>query len=118
MVAAGRQVRKQSTPTRLVGIPAIKALDDFDYQFAVVGVKKSQIDELAGLGFIKGQENVVLVAPSGVGKTHLAIALGCRAAQAGIKTRFTTADDLLLTLSGSAHDTEKIVRYAISMHAL
>ena len=37
--------------------------------------------------------------PSGVGKTHLAIALGYRATQAGIKTRFTTAADLLMTLS-------------------
>lgn len=96
--AAGRQVRKQSTLTRLAGFPAIKTLDDFDYSFAA-GVKKSQIDELAGLGFIERQENVVLVGPSGVGKTHLAIALGYRAAQAGIKTRFTTAADLLLTLS-------------------
>lgn len=58
--AAGRQVRKQSMLTRLAGFPAIKTLDDFDYQFAA-GVKKSQIDELAGLGFIERQENVVLV---------------------------------------------------------
>ena len=50
--AAGRQVRKQSMLTRLAGFPAIKTLDDFDYQFAT-GVKKSQIDELAGLGFVE-----------------------------------------------------------------
>lgn len=36
--------------------------------------------------------------PSGVGKTHLAIALGYKATQAGIRARFTTAADLLLTL--------------------
>ena len=82
--AAGRRVRKQGMLTRLAGFPAIKTLDDFDYAFAA-GVKRSQIDELAGLGFIERQENVVLVGPSGVGKTHLAIALGYRAAQAGIK---------------------------------
>lgn len=96
--ASGRCVRKQSMLTRLAGFPAIKTLEDFDYDFAV-GVKRSQIDELAGLGFVERSENVVLVGPSGVGKTHLAIALGYRAAQAGIKTRFTTAADLLLTLS-------------------
>lgn len=95
---AGRQIRKQSLLTRLAGFPAIKTLDEFDYGFAA-GVKNSQIDELAGLGFVERQENVVLVGPSGVGKTHLAIALGYRAAQTGIKTRFTTAADLLLTLS-------------------
>lgn len=96
--AAGRQVRKQSMLTRLAGFPAIKTLEDFDYAFAA-GVNKSQIDELAGLGFVERHENVVLVGPSGVGKTHLAIALGYRATQAGIKTRFTTAADLLMTLS-------------------
>ena len=96
--AAGRHVRKQSMLTRLAGFPAIKTLEEFDYDFAT-GVKRSQIDELAGLGFVERNENVVLIGPSGVGKTHLAIALGYRAAQAGIKTRFTTAADLLLTLS-------------------
>jgi DNA replication protein DnaC len=96
--ANGRQVRKQSMLTRLAGFPAIKTLEDFDYRFAA-GVKRSQIDEMAGLGFIERHENGVLIGPSGVGKTHLAIALGYRAAQAGMKTRFTTAADLLLMLS-------------------
>lgn len=96
--AAGRKSRTQSMLTRLAGFPAIKTLDDFSFDFAK-GVKKSQIEELAGLGFVQRCENVVLVGPSGVGKTHLAIALGYRATQAGIKTRFMTAADLLLVLS-------------------
>ena len=96
--AAGRRVRKQTRMTRLAGFPVIKTLDDFSYDFAK-GVKKSQVEELAGLGFVERRENVVLVGPSGVGKTHLAIALGYRAAQAGIKTRFMTAADLLLVLT-------------------
>lgn len=99
--SAGRTVRKQSLLTRMAGFPAIKTLEDFNYDFAK-GVKRSQIEELAGLGFVERSENVVLVGPSGVGKTHLAMALGYRAAQAGIKTRFTTAADLLLTLT-TAH---------------
>jgi DNA replication protein DnaC len=99
--AAGRNVRKQSTLTRLAGFPVVKTLDDFDYDFAK-GVKRSQIEELAGLGFVERHENVVLIGPSGVGKTHLAMALGYRATQAGIKTRFMTAADLLLTLT-TAH---------------
>ena len=99
--ATGRGIRKQSMLTRLAGFPAIKTLDDFNYEFAK-GVKRSQIEELAGLGFIERNENVVLVGPSGVGKTHLAMALGYRATQAGIKTRFMTAADLLLSLT-TAH---------------
>lgn len=98
---AGRTVRKQSMMTRLAGFPAIKTLEQFNYDFAK-GVKRSQIEELAGLGFIERNENVVLVGPSGVGKTHLAMALGYKATQAGIKTRFMTASDLLLTLT-TAH---------------
>jgi DNA replication protein DnaC len=96
--AAGRKVRKQTMLTRLAGFPVIKTLDDFSYDFAK-GVKKSQVEDLAGLGFVEQRENVVLIGPSGVGKTHLAIALGYRATQAGIKTRFMTAADLLLVLT-------------------
>ena len=50
---------------------------------------------------------LIISGPSGVGKTHLAIALGYRAAQAGIKTRFTTAADLLLTLT-TAHTQNQL----------
>lgn len=99
--AAGRMVRQQSMLTRLAGFPALKTLDDFNFEFAK-GIKRGQIEELAGLGFVQRTENVVLIGPSGVGKTHLAIALGYRAAQAGIKTRFISAADLLLTLT-TAH---------------
>jgi DNA replication protein DnaC len=106
METAGRTVRKQNLFTRLAGFPAIKTLEAFDYEFAQ-GVKRSQIDELAGFGFVERNENVVLIGPSGVGKTHLACALGYRAAQAGIKTRFTTAADLLLTLV-AAHTQNRL----------
>lgn len=99
--ATGRQTRRQSILTRIAGFPAIKTLAEFNYSFAK-GVNKSQIEELSGLGFIERRENVVLVGASGVGKTHLAIALGYKEAQAGIKTRFTTAADLLLMLT-TAH---------------
>lgn len=116
---AGRQVRKQSLLTRLAGFPAIKTLEEFDYAFAA-GVKRSQIDELAGLAFVERNENVVLVGPSGVGKTHLAIALGYRAAQAGIKTRFTTAADLLLTLSAAhaQNQLKAVMHRAIAAYRL
>lgn len=90
---AARQGRTRSTLTRLAGFPAIKTLDEFDYAFAS-GVPKSMIQELTSLAFVERNENVVLVGPSGVGKTHLAIGLGYLATQAGIKVRFMSAADL------------------------
>lgn len=93
-----RQQRKQSMFTRMAGFPAIKTFDAFDFTFAS-GVPKKQVTQLASLAFIERQENVVMLGPSGVGKTHLAIALGYKAVQAGIKTRFISASDLILQLT-------------------
>ena len=82
---------------RLAGFPVVKTLDGFDFAFAT-GAPRQQIHELAGLAFIERAENVVFLGPSGVGKTHLAIALGYLATQHGHKVRFTTAGDLVMTL--------------------
>jgi DNA replication protein DnaC len=65
--AAGRRVRKQTMMTRLAGFPVIKTLDDFSYDFAK-RVKKSQVEELAGLGFARRRENVVLIGPAALAR--------------------------------------------------
>lgn len=95
-----RQTRQRTTLARLASFPAIKTLDGFDFA-AATGVPKAQVQELASLAFIERSENVVLLGPSGTGKTHLAIALGYAASQAGIKTRFITAADLMLILTAA-----------------
>jgi DNA replication protein DnaC len=92
-----RRARARTMLSRVAGFPAIKTLDQFDFTFAV-GAPKQQIQHLAGLSFIERAENVILLGPSGVGKTHIAISLGYLATQAGIKTRFMTAADLVLLL--------------------
>lgn len=94
---ASRQARARSTLTRMATFPAIKTLDGFDFDFAV-GVPRRQVQELSSLSFVERAENVILLGPSGVGKTHLAIALGYLACQRGMKTRFVTAADLILQL--------------------
>jgi len=92
-----RRLRSQAMLVRIAGFPAIKLLDDFDFRFAK-GAPKKAIQDLASLAFIERKENIILLGPSGVGKTHLAVALGYLATQAGLKTRFITAADLLLQL--------------------
>ena len=97
---AARTERTRQTLQKLATLPAVKTLEQFDFTFAT-GVSKPQIMELASLAFIERAENVVLLGPSGVGKTHLAIALAMRAIQAGIKTRFLSAADLMLQLASA-----------------
>ncbi|SFL50026.1 IstB-like ATP binding protein [Azotobacter beijerinckii] len=95
-----RQQRSRELLTRMACFPAIKTLEEYDFSFSP-GVPKALLHELAGLAFIERTENIVLIGPSGVGKTHLAIALGYRAAQSGLKTRFITAADLMLQLGAA-----------------
>jgi len=86
-----RRARAREMFARVAGFPVVKTLDGFDFGFAT-GVPRQQIHELAGLAFVEHAENVVFLGPSGVGKTHLAIALGYLATQNGHKVRFTSAN--------------------------
>ena len=83
-VMSGPGRRCSSSPR----LPAIKTLEDYDFGFAT-GVPKTQIQELASLAFVERAENIVLLGPSGTGKTHLALALAYRAVMARIKTRLS-----------------------------
>lgn len=92
--------RSRTVLTKLAGFPTIKTLEQFDFDFTV-GVNRRQIEELSNLGFIKRSENIILLGQSGVGKTHLAIALAVKAVQNRYKVRFTTTADLLIQLSNA-----------------
>lgn len=92
-----RQARSRQVLVKMSGFPTIKTLDEYDYNFAV-GAPKKTINTLADLAFIERKENIILLGPSGTGKTHLAIALGYLATQRNLKVRFMTAADLILQL--------------------
>jgi DNA replication protein DnaC len=93
-----RTERQRQMLLKLATLPAVKTLEQYDFGFAS-GAPRPQIQELASLAFIERAENIVLLGPSGVGKTHIATALAYRATMAGIKTRFITAADLMLQLA-------------------
>lgn len=96
--ARARRQRKVDVLMKLATMPAIKTLEQFDWN-AAAGAPKAQILELAHLGFVERAQNIVLIGPSGVGKTHVALAITHRAVTAGHKVRFLTAADLMLQLS-------------------
>ena len=98
--ADNRAVRSRNTLTKMAGFPTIKTLEMFDFDFTV-GVNRRQIEELSSLEFIKRKENIILLGQSGVGKTHLAIALAYQAVQQRIKARFITISDLILQMSNA-----------------
>lgn len=98
--AHARQDRKVSTLMKLATMPAVKTLEQIDWAHAS-GMPKAQVQELAHLVFVERAENVVLLGPSGVGKTHVALALAHRAVTAGHKVRFITAADLMLQLAAA-----------------
>ena len=78
-------------------LPAVKTIDEFDFAFQP-SVKREQIESLAELGFLERKENVVLLGPPGVGKTHLAISLAIAAAQYGRRVYYSTLADLISSL--------------------
>ena len=73
---------------RSSGFPYVKTLADFDWSFQP-SVPRAKVEELATLRFMDSAENVLLVGSPGVGKTHLAVALGIEAVKAGREVRFT-----------------------------
>ena len=59
---------------------------------------RKQLNELTSMAYVERAKNVVLLGPSGVGKSHLVISLGHKAVSQGIKTRFIAAADMMLQL--------------------
>jgi DNA replication protein DnaC len=98
--SAAREQRKRTTLMKLATMPAVKTLEQFDWGIGS-GAPKAQIQELAHLAFVERAENVVLLGPSGVGKTHIALALAHRAVMAGHKVRFISAADMMLQLAAA-----------------
>jgi DNA replication protein DnaC len=75
----------------------LKHLEEFDFNFQTT-ITKRQINKLLDFSFIENRENIVFIGPSGVGKTHLSIAIGLRAVELGYKVHFTTALALMEAL--------------------
>ena len=84
--------------THLARFPFVKTLEAFDWSYQP-SLDKKQLQSLATCRFIETGENVILLGPPGVGKTHLAVGLGLKAIQHGYRVLFTTAAAMLATLT-------------------
>jgi hypothetical protein len=78
--------------------PSVKTLEDFDFKFQP-SVDQKLVRELATGRFMATAENVLLFGPPGVGKSHLAVALGRAAVEAGHSVLFVTATTLIAALA-------------------
>jgi DNA replication protein DnaC len=75
------------------GLSPEKTVESFDFSFAT-GVHKPTIRELSTCAFLEHHQNIFFVGPSGVGKSHLAQALGHEAARRGVDVLFRNTHEL------------------------
>lgn len=93
-----KQRKRISMGLQIAHFPAVKTLEDFDFRFQP-SLDHKLVRELATGRYVENAENVLLFGPPGVGKTHLAVALGRAAVEAGHSVLFTSATALLGALS-------------------
>lgn len=91
---AERNRRSQNMLFCCSHLPNRKRIDDFDFDYQP-SIDRKQINELAGLGFAARAENIVLLGPPGVGKTHLAIGLAVKAIESRMSAYYTTLSNLI-----------------------
>ena len=92
VVARRERIMRQRI--RSSGFPFVKTLSDFDWSFQP-SVPRAKVEELATLRFVDDAENALFVGSPGVGKTHLAIAIGVEAVKAGREVRFVDCAKLV-----------------------
>lgn len=101
--AKNRRRRAIENQIQMSGFPIKKGLDDFDFSFQP-SIDKRQIDELSTMRFVENAENIVFLGPPGVGKTHLATALGMVGAQHRYSTYYINCHTLIEQLKKSHYE--------------
>ena len=101
--AINKRQRAIETQLKTSGFPMKKTLNDFDFSFQP-SIDKRQIDELSTMRFLENGENIVFLGPPGVGKTHLATALGLVAAGHRRSTYYINCHQLIEQLKKAHYE--------------
>lgn len=101
--AQAKKKRAVDNQIQMSGFPFRKTLDMFDFSFQP-SIDQSQIMELATMRFVENKENLVFLGTPGVGKTHLAVALGMIAAQNRYSTYYISCHNLISQLSKAHYE--------------
>ena len=101
-----RDERASQIQITVSAFPYKKEIEDFDFDYQP-SINKNEILELNTLGFVDRKENILFLGPSGVGKTHLAVALGITAAKKRYSVYFISCHDLITQLN-KAHFENKL----------
>lgn len=111
-----RERRTVERRIRAARFPAVKSFDTFDFT-AIPGLNKMLVLELARCEYILRRENIIALGNSGVGKTHIALALGLAACQKGFTVAFTTAASLVNQLM-EARDERRLLKLQRDLQAV
>ena len=95
---AAKTTKNIAMRTAMARFPFVKPLESFDFGYQP-SVDRKQVLQLASSHFIEHGDNVIVLGPPGVGKTHLAVSLGLKAIEAGYRVLFTSAANLIVTLT-------------------
>lgn len=100
-----RDERASQIRVHVSAFPYKKEIDDFDFDYQPT-INKQEIMELNTLGFLERHDNVLFLGPSGVGKTHLAVALGITAAKKRYSVYFISCHDLITQLNKAQYENK------------
>ena len=106
LAAREASLKKERSMQNRIGqahFPVIKTIDSFDFSFPK-SIPKEQILAAFSLDFVERNEGFIFLGEPGTGKSHLATALGYAACQAGVRTRFTMAIDMVNDLQEAVKD--------------